>query len=305
MQETIYNREYKKTGMKGIFRNLDPMAPGFCRKVVFARSCAEKTGTQYHDRLGTGKLLVILLRGSQTVNYPDGNGRNVCFIQHPGSVFYFGRGPFTISFESDVERIGIALQDGTGKRVGLSYHNHQSDEITPFVPDIYADGRLEDMEELCSLFHLLEMRGKLPERTDPLTCRIPGLIVQWLKEKLASSLDRNRLPPEKTFEMLKNALDRNFQGEISRKSLAYEFSFSEDYITRLFKRYAGMGVSEYLTERRMRLALYLLQSNRTLSIVKAAGYCGYDSADYFSKVFFRYWKKLPKEVRRSAPMPEP
>ena len=248
---------------------------------------------------------MILLRGSQTVNYPDGNGRNVCFIQHPGSVFYFGRGPFTISFESDVERIGIALQDGTGKRVGLSYHNHQSDEITPFVPDIYANGRLEDMEELCSLFHLLEMRGKLPERTDPLTFRIHGLIVQWLKEKLASSLDRNRLPPEKTFEMLKNALDRNFQGEISRKSLAYEFSFSEDYITRLFKRYAGMGVSEYLTERRMRLALYLLQSNRTLSIVKAAGYCGYDSADYFSKVFFRYWKKLPKEVRRSAPMPEP
>ena len=158
MQETIYNREYKKTGMKGIFRNLDPMAPGFCRKVVFARSCAEKSGTQYHDRLGTGKLLVILLRGSQTVNYPDGNGRNVCFIQHPGSVFYFGRGPFTISFESDVERIGIALQDGTGKRVGLSYHNHQSDEITPFVPDIYANGRLEDMEELCSLFHLLLLR---------------------------------------------------------------------------------------------------------------------------------------------------
>lgn len=297
MRETIFNREYEKIGLNGIFRKIDPADPEFCRKVVFARSNAEDFPGRYHERQGAGKLLVFLLHGSQTVEFPDQSGKNIRFTQHPGTVLYFGRAPFTTYYQSSLERIGISLQDLIRKRIGLSYHNHQPDEITPFVPDIYAAGEIEGIDELSLLFQLLEMRGHLPERNDPITCQIPRLIIQWVREKLSTQLSLNRLPPEKTFEVLKNALDRNFQGEISRKSLAYEFSLSEDYITRLFKRYAGTGITEYLTERRMKLAMNVLKSGSGIAVSKAAEYCGYSSPDYFSKVFFRYWGILPGKVK--------
>lgn len=61
--------------------------------------------------------------------------------------------------------------------------------------------------------------------------------------------------------------------------------FSEDYLTKLFKREMGTTPSKYLTDLRLRSAMDWLKISGDSSIAEIAGMCGFRDPLYFSRVF--------------------
>lgn len=100
-------------------------------------------------------------------------------------------------------------------------------------------------------------------------------------------------------KITKNAIlliDADLSANLSAGELARALDVSLGYFSTLFKRDTGSTVTEYITERRMEYAKYLLHST-PLQVQTIAMHCGITDLQYFSKIFKRYTKKSPTEFR--------
>jgi AraC family L-rhamnose operon regulatory protein RhaS len=61
---------------------------------------------------------------------------------------------------------------------------------------------------------------------------------------------------------------------------------------------------EYLTRRRLETAARLLREQPDLRITRIAYHCGFQSSQYFAKVFRELLMHSPSEYRRSVRKPE-
>lgn len=87
-------------------------------------------------------------------------------------------------------------------------------------------------------------------------------------------------------------------GNIDISALAGSVGYSVGYISRLVKRYTGMGVKEYRSAVRIRTAMrWLAESDMTVSEVAAA--LGYADSYTFSKQFKRLAGVSPQRYRHS------
>ena len=73
------------------------------------------------------------------------------------------------------------------------------------------------------------------------------------------------------------------------------FAFSQSYISKLFRRYAGQSYNKYVTELRIRRARELLRGGGGLPIREVAQRVGYADPFYFSRLFRSYTGKSPTE----------
>ena len=112
-----------------------------------------------------------------------------------------------------------------------------------------------------------------------------------------------------TWECVRDYTGNNFFNEIDRESIAKAVRLHPAHISRIFKKYARCGVSEYITSLRMEHAKLLLASPE-ISIGEIADLCGYSSANYFIRVFrsntlltpMKYRERLLKDdTKTTAP----
>lgn len=97
------------------------------------------------------------------------------------------------------------------------------------------------------------------------------------------------------FESIVDYVDNNFQNpELSLKLLATIFSYTEKYISKLFKQNMNVNFNSYLNTLRICHAQALIGKNVT-SITHLAYLCGYSDPQYFSKVFRKLNEKTPTE----------
>lgn len=80
--------------------------------------------------------------------------------------------------------------------------------------------------------------------------------------------------------------------------LCTALNYSESYLRNIFKANAGITIVDKLNQIRAEHAAFLLQTTR-LSITKIALLCGFESANYFSTVFRKYYSTTPTSYRRS------
>jgi YesN/AraC family two-component response regulator len=74
---------------------------------------------------------------------------------------------------------------------------------------------------------------------------------------------------------------------------------SENYLSRQFKKEVGTRFSEYLTEQRMQLAMFLIASQE-FTVMEVAEKVGYgNNPRYFCNVFKKYTKLTPKEYKNT------
>lgn len=85
-------------------------------------------------------------------------------------------------------------------------------------------------------------------------------------------------------------IDDNLQNHPTVASVARDFGYAPDHLTRLFKAYTGISLSEYLYHRRLDVAKTLLTSS-DYTINEIAQYLGYDDPNRFTK-FFGYHEKI-------------
>lgn len=85
--------------------------------------------------------------------------------------------------------------------------------------------------------------------------------------------------------------------ELSVKQLASLAFVSSDHLTRLFKKKFGMTVTDYILDRRMKLAAELLKKPE-LSITMVSNSVGFGSYSYFTEQFKRYSGLTPRDYQR-------
>jgi AraC-like DNA-binding protein len=81
------------------------------------------------------------------------------------------------------------------------------------------------------------------------------------------------------------------------RELAAEFHLSPAYLQRLFKHETGIRMGEWLSEKRLQRAAYLL-SNSYLSIKEITHAVGYEHTSSFVRAFERRFKQAPARYRK-------
>jgi AraC-like DNA-binding protein len=81
------------------------------------------------------------------------------------------------------------------------------------------------------------------------------------------------------------------------RDLALEFRLSPSYLQRLFKHQTGVCMGEWLNERRLQRAAYLL-ANSYMSVKEIAHTVGYEHPSSFIRAFERRFTQAPARYRK-------
>lgn len=93
-------------------------------------------------------------------------------------------------------------------------------------------------------------------------------------------------------------IDSDLSSDLSLKTLANLQNISASYLSSLFKKETGQTVTDYVNQKRMRLAMQLLGTTK-LQIQTIAQHCGILDVNYFTKMFKKYTQQTPKEYRKA------
>ena len=117
-------------------------------------------------------------------------------------------------------------------------------------------------------------------------------------ENFDEASGNSELSAEAVVEIIKAAIENNYADSLRLQDFADKYFFSKEYLSRLFKTINGVGISEYLTEVRMKRAGELLKDEE-IKITDIAQRVGYPDKNYFSKAFHGYYKMTPSEYRKA------
>ncbi len=93
-------------------------------------------------------------------------------------------------------------------------------------------------------------------------------------------------------------IDTDLSLDLTLNTLAEHLELSPGYLATVFKKEVGKTVSEYVRDKRIAYAKYLLETSQ-LQIQTVALHCGVMDVQYFSKIFKKQVGKTPLEYRKS------
>lgn len=91
-------------------------------------------------------------------------------------------------------------------------------------------------------------------------------------------------------------IDNNLYDNIKVEDIANYFHFDRSYLTRVFKKYTGLSLVEYINERKILKSLKQV-INSDDKILKIALSNGFNSLEYFSETFYRITNFSPLSLR--------
>jgi YesN/AraC family two-component response regulator len=91
-------------------------------------------------------------------------------------------------------------------------------------------------------------------------------------------------------------IDADLTADLSLSALAKLLNVNSSYLSALFKKELGSTLTEYVSTRRVKYAMFLL-STTNLQVQAIAQHCGIPDVNYFTRTFKRYAGVTPKEYR--------
>ena len=122
--------------------------------------------------------------------------------------------------------------------------------------------------------------------------------VELLVLTLQKNAGRLSFPP-KSVSLMRAATDilqQRFCEPLTLEAVAAELHVSVPYLSSLFARYADMGFSEYLTDRRLHYAAVLLQNGA--NVTEACLQSGYRNLSHFIRSFKKKYHVTPAKFAR-------
>ena len=104
-----------------------------------------------------------------------------------------------------------------------------------------------------------------------------------------------------THQYLIQAIDyiqTHFSGKIFLEEIAEAANISPSYLSALFHKQMGRSIWDYVTEKRLNKALYLLKASPKLSVLDVAFQCGFNNTATFNRAFKHYFQITPREYRK-------
>lgn len=116
-----------------------------------------------------------------------------------------------------------------------------------------------------------------------------------IAEKNSENSQRKSSKDTENILLIKKYIEDNFSDfSLSSEKISREFSYNKNYISTVFKKKFGVGISEYIRTVRIQRAVALIEQN--FSSVKEIAYrCGFCDQLYFSKVFKEKIGMSPKK----------
>lgn len=112
----------------------------------------------------------------------------------------------------------------------------------------------------------------------------------------AESLSRDTDSKTILVGAFKKYIADHLEENLNLHTLSEQFNYNSSYISFLFKQITGIGISEYITRRRIDRANELLRCTSD-SIAEIASKSGFDTVQYFSYVYKKNTKRTPTEYR--------
>ncbi len=94
-------------------------------------------------------------------------------------------------------------------------------------------------------------------------------------------------------------IDTDLTADLSLRRQAELLNVNASYLSTLFKKETGVTLTEYVTQKRIDHAAFLLSSTN-MQIQNIAQHCGIYDVNYFTKIFKKQKNKTPKEYREDS-----
>lgn len=202
----------------------------------------------------------------------------------PGDLFFtFPASPFCIETGEDFEYMYISFLGSRAnmimERLGISTANYllnNCDEICEYwQKGIDMSSDFADLISESVLLHTFAYIGK----------------------KLCKDTPERNTNPD-TVLKIKKYIDEHFADKsFSLETISHELCYNPKYISSLFKKSMGVGISEYLNTVRIQQACTLMDQGFT-AICDIANCCGYTDPQYFSKIFKQKTGYTPTEYKK-------
>lgn len=112
------------------------------------------------------------------------------------------------------------------------------------------------------------------------------------------SLKAYSLPIQKVI----TSIDCDLTADLSLKAQAERLKVNPSYLSTLFKKETGTTLTDYVNQKRVEHAIFLLNST-SLQVQSIAQQCGIPDVNYFSKTFKKIVGKTPMEYRKNIMHP--
>lgn len=139
-----------------------------------------------------------------------------------------------------------------------------------------------------------------PVKVDDLNSSLQNILVLLDSENKTDhcfSIDPHNLKPEDLSKLLENYLINNYSTITSINDISDKFGFTNEYLSKILKKYTGETPLKYLTKIRINKAKHLLLNNSELEIKKIAEVVGYKDGFYFSRVFKSHVGIYPSDYK--------
>jgi YesN/AraC family two-component response regulator len=168
-----------------------------------------------------------------------------------------------------------------------------------FVDDNFILRNLTCFESILDLFRKVFLEAAVLTNKhaktmffESYTTEMLGLLTQ---EKGYEITYRQKSISEVNMQKILRYIDTHYSNpDLSVSSIAEEFFYVPSYLTRLFKKYASVNPSKYITQIRLEKSVDLL-ANKELSIEQISILVGYKNPFYFSKEFKRRYGVPPSK----------
>jgi AraC-like DNA-binding protein len=128
------------------------------------------------------------------------------------------------------------------------------------------------------------------------------LIVLLLRGYVGKILTKNEFEEKirslKRFDIILHGIENNYAEKIRLKELADTVNLSACHFCRTFKQITGKTLTDYVNGVRLEKAASFL-GQTDLDITEIALRCGFDSVNYFSRLFRRYYNVSPTKFRET------
>lgn len=179
--------------------------------------------------------------------------------------------------ETDIELFKRLLDINPGRGI------NRSDNPRIYEKDVYYK-EYQELNNLQNISIYMETQGILLQ-----------LVARFLNPQLYKYHEKNEIPI-KIIDTLSYILV-NLHHELSVGHLADRVNQNIDYFSRQFKLYTGARPVNYINEKRIERAQYLLGTSRK-SYSEIGEQTGFDTLSYFSKTFKKFTGMSPRDYKK-------
>ncbi|MCM8773072.1 MAG: AraC family transcriptional regulator [Candidatus Omnitrophica bacterium] len=93
-------------------------------------------------------------------------------------------------------------------------------------------------------------------------------------------------------------IEKNFKNEFSLEKMARELKFSVSHLSHLFKKHMGLSIKQYLLQRRIAEAKYILENEPFIKIIAVAERVGFSNFPLFNRCFKKIVGMTPLKYKK-------